>query len=290
MSVDVLQSRIRKMKSPVVLDLSFDFSQIPPHILGEEPDLAAAALRFCTELLETLKDTVPAIRVHSGIFTVLGSKGIAAMESVLTLAQNLGYYVFMDVPEFSSATGAEVVAAAVLSEATSWPCNAVVVPPYLGSDGLKPFQRYCEKQGKALFVLTRTANKTAPEIQDLLTGTRVVHQVVMESVKRLGGSMVGKSAYLPVGSLIAANAPDRIRSVRSQFPSVFLLLDGMDTTGGNASNCQYAFDRMGHGAAVCLSTGILGAWQQGESRDFAALSKAAAENAQRKLARYITIL
>lgn len=290
MSIDLLQSRIRKMKSPIVLDLSFDFAQIPPHILQQESGLADAVSRFCRELLQGLKEVVPAVRVHSGLFTVLGAAGMNAMEQVLKTASDLGYYILLDVPEFSSAVGAEAAASMVAANKGPWLCSGVVVPPYLGSEGLKPFARQCEKREKALFVLARTSNKTAPEIQDLITGTRVVHQVVMEGVKRLGGNVVGRSSYLPVGAVVAANAPARIRSVRSQFPSIFLLLEGMDAVGGNASNCQYAFDRMGHGAAVCLSSAILTAWQQGESEDFAALAKTAVETALRKLSRYFTIL
>lgn len=290
MSVDVLQARIRKLKNPIILDLSFDFSQIPPHILGQEPNMAAACLRFCSELLTGLKDRAAGVRVHSGMFTILGASGMETMEKILKLSTELGFYTLLDVPEFSSPVGAEIVASTVLSGKNPWYCDGVIVSPFLGSECLKPFVRQCEKRGKTLFVLARTANKTAPELQDLLTGTRLVHQVVMESVKRLGGSTVGKSSYLPVAAVMAANAPERLSKVRGQFPSVFLLLEGMDAVGGNASNCRYAFDRMGHGAAVCLSTSVLTAWQQGKSEEFVSLSAAAVENAQRKLARYFAIL
>lgn len=290
MSVDMLQNRIRKGKSPVVLDLSFDFSQIPPHILGEEPDMASACLRFCAELLEGLRNEVAVLRVHSGLFSLLGSRGMEVMEQVLSQADSRGYYVLLDVPEFSSAGGAQTAASALFSGTCPWKFHGVIVPPYIGSDGLKPFQLGCEKTGKSLFVLTRTANKSAADIQDLLTGTRVVHQVVMESVKRMGVPGNGRSPYLSVGSVVAANAPDRIRTLREKFPTVFFLLEGMDATGGNASNCKFAFDRMGHGAAVCLSSAILTAWQQGDSRDFVSAAKAAAENARNKIARYVTIL
>ena len=290
MSVDMLQNRIRKLKSPLVLDLCFDFTQSPPHILEEEPDLASGSRRFCGELLEGLQDVVAAVRFHSGLFSLLGSRGMETMDSLLNLAWELGYYVLLDAPEFSSAQGAETAAGVLFSENCPWKFHGVVVPPYIGSDGLKPFVRGCEKLDKSLFVLTRTANKSAAELQDLLTGTRVVHQVVMESVKRLGVPGKGRTAYLSVGGLVAANAPDRIRTLRDRFSTVFFLLDGMDATGGNASNCRLAFDRMGHGAAVCLSSAILGAWQQGESREFVSAAKAAAENARHKISRYVTIL
>ena len=112
----------------------------------------------------------------------------------------------------------------------------------------------------------------------------------MEAVKRLGVPGKGKAAYLSAGSVVAANAPDQIRTLRAKFPAVFFLLEGMDATGGNASNCRLAFDRMGHGAAVCLSTAVLSAWQQGDGRDFVSAARSAVENAQHRLSRYVTIL
>jgi orotidine-5'-phosphate decarboxylase len=45
--------------------------------------------------------------------------------------------------------------------------DGITVTPYLGSDGINPFINYC-KAGKGIFVLDRTSNKSAAELQDRL--------------------------------------------------------------------------------------------------------------------------
>ena len=54
MSIDRLQSKIRKMKSPIVLDLQLDKNLIPTEILEEEKSFLNAFVRYAVEMMETL--------------------------------------------------------------------------------------------------------------------------------------------------------------------------------------------------------------------------------------------
>jgi hypothetical protein len=70
MSVDVLQDKIRKCKNPSVVDFSLNVSDLPPHLPAEEGTAVKAYERFCRELLEALKGTVPAVRLGFTAFSV----------------------------------------------------------------------------------------------------------------------------------------------------------------------------------------------------------------------------
>ena len=174
MSVDILQEKIRKLKNPSVLELAPLVGELPPHIAQEEATPAAACVRYCTELLAQLKGTVPAVRVSFSAFSLLGADGIAGLIRVLTFARESGYYVLLDGPEALSPRSAAAMAEGFLGQGSIYPCDGLVIGGYLGSDVIKPFLNYC-KAGKDLFVVTRTANKSAPELQDLLAGSRLVH-------------------------------------------------------------------------------------------------------------------
>ena len=91
MSIDVLQERIRKTKCPVMLELAASVSDLPGHILSNTTSHAEAYGLVCKELLDTLKGTVPAVRVSLSSFALMGAEGMAQLTDVLQYAKKLGY-------------------------------------------------------------------------------------------------------------------------------------------------------------------------------------------------------
>ena len=288
MAIDKLQEKIRKLKNPSILELALPLSDMPSSFSQDAPGYGA----FCRELLDGMKDSIPAVRVSFSAFALLGSDGIAELQKLLHTAAELGYYVLLDAPEIVSPMMANTTAEALLGENSRFPCDGLVISGYAGSDIIKPFLPYCKKGKKDLFVVARTANKSAPELQDLLAGSRLVHAAAADHVNRYGGGTEGKYGYTQVGILAAASSAESLRSLRSKYPRLFLLLDGYDYPNANAKNCANAFDKFGHGAAACGGTGISCAWKQTESGDSDWLShaRAAADRMKKNLTRYVTIL
>ena len=288
MSVDILQEKIRKMKNPSMLELALPLCDLPPQFSQD----AAGYGAFCRELLRGLKDAMPAVRVSFSMFALLGPEGLEELSQTLQTAGELGYYVVMDAPEIASPAMAKMVAEALLGEGSTYPCDGLVISGYAGSDIIKPFQPYAKKAKKDIFVITRTANKSAPEIQDLLSGGRIVHAVAADHVNRYGDGTEGKFGYTRIGILAAASSAESLRSLRAKYPRLFFLLDGFDYPNANAKNCAQAFDRYGHGAAACGGTAITTAWKKAESdgSDWLEHALAAADRMKKNLNRYITIL
>jgi len=292
MAIDVLQEKIRKTKNPSVLELSVPVSQLPPHILAEEGSSGKAYARFCGELLEQLKGIVPAVRVSFSAFALLGHDGLYQLSETLKKAGELGYYVLLHGPEILSPMEATNAAQCLLGNESLYPCDGLIIGGYLGSDVIKPFLPYCKKEKKDLFVVTRTANKSAPELQDLLAGSRNVHTVAADHVNRYGQDTTGKFGYTHVGVLASASSAESLRSLRSKYSRLFILIDGYDYPNANAKNCSHAFDKFGHGAAACGGTGIICAWKEAESdgTDYLDHAKTSAERMKKNLTRYISIL
>lgn len=292
MSVDILQEKIRKTKNPSMLELSVPVLEIPTHILESGVSKAEAYGVFCRELLEGLKGMVPAVRFGFGSFALLGAEGMAELSKCLNAAKALGYYVALDAPEVLSPAIAEYTAQMLLGKDREYACDGVFLSGYLGSDVIKPFLPYCKEGKKDVFVVTRTANKSAPELQDLLAGSRLVHSVAADHVNRYGADTAGKFGYTRVGILAAASSAQSLRELRSKYPKLFMVLDGYDYPNANAKNCSFAFDKFGHGAVACSSAGIACAWRQGESdgTDYLDHAKAAAERMKKNLTRYVTVL
>ena len=292
MSIDVLQEKIRKLKNPSLVDFALKVSDLPPYLLEEEGSAAAAYGRFCREQLDALKGIIPSVRIGFTAFALLGPDGLRELISVLNAAADLGYYVVLEAPYILSPMMAQATAEAAWGDGAIYPCDGLIISGYAGSDIIKQFAPYAKEKKKDLFTVVRTSNKTAPEIQDLLTGTRLVHAAAADLVNRFGADNIGKYGYARVSVVAGANSIESLRTLRNKYPKLFLLVDDMDYTGCNAKNCSTAFDKFGHGAAVCAGPTVTSAWQTAgtDGRDHAQQAVAAAERMKKNLTRYITIL
>ncbi len=290
MSVDLLQEKIRKLKNPAVIDFGIQWNCLPPHLLEEEGSALHAYGRFCRELMGVLKNTVPAVRFSFDFFALLGGDGLSLLRELCKEAKQSGYYVLLDGPQILSPWAAD--RAAQLLQSAEIPCDAMVISPYIGTDSMKPFLSVCKDGSKALFVVVRSPNKSALELQDLLTGSRHVYGAAAELVNRVGEQILGKCGYSQVCAAASAGSPDGLRMLRLKHNRMFLLVDGLDYSGGNAKNCSYAFDRFGHGAVVCAGTSVTAAWMNSDSdgQNYLEFAAQSAERMKKNLTRYVTIL
>lgn len=285
MSIEKLQERIRRTKNPSVLNLSLTDSQIPKPILDQQPTFSSACREYAVQLMNALKGTVPAVRFSYSHYALMGTDGLKVLQELLQEGKKCGYYVLLDGVEGASLPLTEY-AAQVLCEIE---CDSLIVPSYAGGDVIIPYTKRLN-QSKSLFVILRSANRSASQLQDLMVGSRLVHMAAADIANRLGSDAVGKSGYSRVGGVASATSADSLRTLRSKYPNLFLLVDGYDYSNSNAKNCSYAFDKLGHGAIVCAGETITSAWKDSLQADYLAAAMTAAERMRKNLTRYVTIL
>lgn len=290
MSVDLLQEKIRKTKNPSVVDFTADAEMIPPRILDGCGSVAEAYGVFVRQLLNGLKGIVPAVRFRFSNFTLLGQEGLALLEQLLSFAADCDYYVLLDCVDILSPQLAQQAAETLFAGDCGWQFHGLIVSTFIGSEGMIPFVKKMSGSDKGLYGVIRTGNKSASELQDLLSGNRLSHTAAADLVNRLGEPMPGRCGYNRIGALAGASSADGLRALRSKYPRVFLLLDGYDYPNANAKNCSFAFDRLGHGAAACAGGSVLAAWKEADSDDFVKHAVDAAERMKKNLSRYVTIL
>lgn len=290
MSVDVLQEKIRKIKNPIVLQLDALMQTVPEHLKADK-DACSAYYAFALSLLEGLREHVEAVRFGFASYAMLAPGGLQLLSELMHKAKSMDYYVLMDLPELNSHLAAQSVADSLDREECPFPCDGMILSAYAGSDIIRPFLELC-KNGKSLFPIVRTANKSAAEIQDLLTGARLVHTAVADVINRYAESVPAKCGYCNIGALAAASSADSLRNLRGKYKRLFLLLDGCDYPNSNAKNCSFAFDALGHGAAVCAGMSVTGAWQDSDANadDYVRSAVSAVLQLKKNLNRYITVL
>ena len=307
MSIDVLQERIRKLKSPIMVGLDPYLPILPRHIVRDAFDeygqtlrgAAEAYYRFCTELLDRISPIVPAVKLQSACFEALGADGINQMQRISKYAKELGYYVLMDSMRGDVGSVAEIYAQAVFGSVSVgetahqlYSCDGLTVNGYLGSDGIKPFLPYCKHDGKNVFILLKTSNKSSREVQDLLSGDRVVYTAMADLAMRWGADLIGKNGYSEIGAVVGATFPQTMKLLREKYDRLFFVVPGYGAQGGTAKNVQFAFDRFGHGAIVAASRSIICAWQKdgGDGENYLDCAEEAALKMKADIGKYVVIL
>lgn len=287
MSIEVLQNKIRKLRNPAVLWLNPTQDVLAPAVLEQNQSAAAACGGYCREILEALADCVGAVRISFDAFALLGSDGLNELKQTLEKAQELKYYVILDWMHLEDAALAQAGAKAILKDEV-WKCDALTLCSYAGSEAVKP---YINAAGsKDVYISVKTGNKSGSELQDLQTGGRHVYVAAADLISRWGEAAVERCGYSRVAAVAGAVNAASLKNLRQKYPKMFLLVEGIETSGANAKNCSYAFDRLGHGAAVCAGSSILAAWKEREDGDYIAAAKDAADRLKRNLTRYVTIL
>ena len=306
MSIDVLQEKIRKMKNPSMVGLDPILSMIPDHIRraaykahGETLKGAAEAYKeFCYGILEALYHMVPSVKIQTGCFQALGFEGVRVMEDVIARAKELDYYVLMDTMRGDIDCTAQALADSYFGGVKvgketylPYPCDAVMTNSYLGSDGIMPFTQYC-KEGKNVFLLAKTSNKSSREVQDLLSGDRIVYQVILDLAMRWSLDMYGKYGYSEIAVAVSGNHPRILEEMRKKYDRLFFLVPGYGAQGANGRDVQYAFDRMGHGAVVCAGRSIIYAYTKAgdDGKEYASCAREAAERMKNSICQFVTIL
>ncbi len=308
MSIDSLQSKIRKLKTPIMVGLDPTPALIPPALisdcearLGKGPEaLAESYLLFCKDLMDGLKKSVPALKVQSACFEALGWQGVKAMQEVLAYARKLGYYVLLETMRSDVEHVAALTAESVFDGLDfggeryfPYPCDGLVLTGYLGSDGVRPFfphlQREDEAACKNLFVVLRSSNRSAVEVQDLISGDRVVYRAMADLAQRWNTERVGKYGYGELGAVVAAQSSIALQDLRKRYNKLFFLVPGLGAQGGAVKHAAYAFDRLGHGAIVCVSRSVIGAWRD-QPGPYVEAAQKAVEKLKSQLSEHVTVL
>ena len=283
---DRLAAAVARRKSQLVLGLDPDPMRLLPDAIrsagGASPAerAGAAVARHCELLVRLAGPACVGVKLQLACFERLGAAGWRAFEDVVASSRDAGLIVIADgkrgdVPHTAAAYGQAFAG----STPTPWgnvngfAVDALTVNPLLGRDALEPIIDQARAVGAGTFVLVRTSNPGAQELQD--SGTTPLREVLARLVRELGESGVGESGLSDVGAVVGATRPDLVRSLRDAMPQTVFLLPGVGAQGGDVSALKEAFRPGPAAGLVAASRSIVdAAVDSGEPED----ARAAAEH------------
>lgn len=263
--------------SPVVVGLDPRPDSLPPHLLsacrgdfGDSPQaLGEAFWRFNRGIIDSLHDVLPAVKPQLAFYERYGIAGLKAYARTAAYAREAGLLVIADGKRNDIGSTAGAYAEAFLGEPQTsgeqvpgdFTADALTVNPYLGRDGVQPFIDCAARHGGGVFVLVRTSNSSAAEVQDLHAGGRPLFEHVGALVEKWGESGRGRNGYSHVGAVVGATWPEQAARLRALMPHTLFLVPGYGAQGATAADVARCFDPSGHGALVNASRSIIFAWR-----------------------------
>jgi orotidine-5'-phosphate decarboxylase len=243
---DRLAEAVAARESQVVLGLDPD-----PARVGDGP---CATAEFCERVIRAAAPACVAVKPQLAWFERLGSAGWDVLERVSTVAAESGLLVIAD----AKRGDVEVTSRAYAQALVRAPFDAVTVNPMLGGDAVAPFIEAARATGRGLFILVRTSNPGAVDLQDLvLADGSAWHEAVARLVATWGAGGVGGAGISDVGAVIGATAPQHLARLRELMPAQPLLIPGVGAQGGRPEDLGAAFAGNRAAAVVAASRSIL---------------------------------
>jgi orotidine-5'-phosphate decarboxylase len=237
--------------------------------VGLDPDPARLAGRDVAEYLcavvKATSDLVCAFKPNLAFYEQYGEAGYAALRVVLRAIPN-HIPVIADAKRGDIGHTAEAYARAIFDELGF---DAATVNPYLGGDAVAPF---VDRADKGVFIVCRTSNPSAGDLQDLPVVTEGGSRPLYEAVAELATTW---NRHGNVGLVAGATYPTEIRRLRSICPNMTLLLPGIGSQKGDLESAVLAgLDAQGAGIVVNAARSVLYA---SDGPDFAEAARAAAQ-------------
>ena len=291
--INKLVENIRRTKAPVVVGLDPMLSYVPEAVqkkafaeFGETLEGAAEAIwEFNKAIVDAVYDLIPAVKPQVAMYEQFGVPGMAAYEKTVSYCQSKGLVVIGDIKRGDIGSTSEAYAAGHLGHVQvgsrslcGFHEDFATVNPYLGSDGVRPFMKVCEKEKKGIFVLVKTSNPSSGEFQDRLSDGRPLYEHVGRMVDTWSRELMGEE-WSYVGAVVGATYPEMGKVLRDIMPKSYILVPGYGAQGGRAEDLKNFFDADGLGAIVNSSRGIICAWQK---EAYAAYGEAAFADASRR--------
>ncbi|MFC2154429.1 orotidine-5'-phosphate decarboxylase [Candidatus Altiarchaeota archaeon] len=260
-----LKLKTRETGSIVCMGMDPVLDKIPI----DEESVEKKISKFYLDLLESIvsEDERPAIvKPNIAFYAQYGFEGLRALKAVIEAYQKADIPVILDAKRGDIGKSSAAYAKEVFD---FWDADATTIAPYMGSDSVEPFLEYTA-HGKGVYILDRTSNKGAADLQNLKFDGEPLYMKTAEKIMDWAKERPG------VGTVIGATSPQELKEISEYFadlkPNTPFLIPGVGSQGGSASEVVSILKETGQELAlhrINSSSGINYAYLKQETDDYA---------------------
>lgn len=242
---DRLIARVRELGHPLCLGLDPHLSLIPPlfrrgAMQPNDPATPPGVGDFLLAVLERYAGYVAAVKPQMAFFEQMGARGVEVLERVIARARSLGMIVILDAKRGDIDSTAAAYAQCLAPHSPLY-SDGLTVNPYLGSDALAPFVHAAAEHGGGVFVLVKTSNPGASDLQDLDCGGCRLFERVAQMLAPMSEELCGATGWSSLGAVVGARYPADARRIRERLPRALFLVPGFGSQGGGVRDALAGF-------------------------------------------------
>ncbi len=260
MIIDKLYKLVEK-KGPVCLGLDSSLDHIPNNIKDKYQDIEKIIFQYNKEIIDSTEDLVAIYKPQIAYYEAYGIRGLMAYKATLEYLRSKNLLSIGDVKRGDIASTAKMYARAHFQG--DFEVDFITLNPYMGYDSITPYLDYIEGGEKGVFVLLRTSNPGAKDIEYLESNNKKVYYHVGDKLEELGSKYLGTNGYSPIGAVVGGTHRDEASEIRERYKNMFFLIPGYGAQGARGEDVSLYLNK-GNGGVVNSSRGIITAYKKYE--------------------------
>lgn len=260
MIVDRLYEVVKE-KGFVCVGLDSHLDYIPNYIKEKHEKLSDIIFEYNKTIIDATSDIVAIYKPQIAYYEANGLEGLIAYQRTLRYLKEKGLLSIGDVKRGDIASTAKEYAKAHFKG--EFEADFITLNPYMGMDSITPYLDYLKTGEKGVFVLLRTSNEGAKDIECLDYNGEALYFKVGDELKKFADELTSECGYSPLGFVVGATHSEEAKKIRERYKNIFFLLPGYGAQGAKAEDIRTYLNDF-NGGVVNSSRGIIKYYQKFE--------------------------
>ena len=260
MIVDRLYEAVKE-KGFVCVGLDSHLDYIPNYIKEKHEKLSDVIFEYNKTIIDATSDIVAIYKPQIAYYEANGLEGLIAYQRTLRYIKEKGLLSIGDVKRGDIASTAKEYAKAHFKG--EFEADFITLNPYMGRDSITPDVDYLKTGEKGVFVLLRTSNEGAKDIECLDYNGEALYFKVGDELKKFADELTSECGYSPLGFVVGATHSEEAKKIRERYKNIFFLLPGYGAQGAKAEDIRTYLNDF-NGGVVNSSRGIIKYYQKFE--------------------------
>ena len=260
MIVDRLYEAVKE-KGFVCVGLDSHLDYIPNYIKEKHEKLSDVIFEYNKTIIDATSDIVAIYKPQIAYYEANGLEGLIAYQRTLRYIKEKGLLSIGDVKRGDIASTAKEYAKAHFKG--EFEADFITLNPYMGMDSITPYLDYLKTGEKGVFVLLRTSNEGAKDIECLDYNGEALYFKVGDELKKFADELTSECGYSPLGFVVGATHSEEAKKIRERYKKIFFLLPGYGAQGAKAEDIRTYLNDF-NGGVVNSSRGIIKYYQKFE--------------------------
>ena len=260
MIVDRLYEAVKE-KGFVCVGLDSHLDYIPNYIKEKYEKISDIIFEYNKTIIDATSDIVAIYKPQIAYYEANGLEGLIAYQRTLRYLKEKGLLSIGDVKRGDIASTAKEYAKAHFKG--EFEADFITLNPYMGMDSITPYLDYLKTGEKGVFVLLRTSNEGAKDIECLDYNGEALYFQVGDELKKFADELTSECGYSPLGFVVGATHSEEAKKIRERYKNIFFLLPGYGAQGAKAEDIRTYLNDF-NGGVVNSSRGIIKYYQKFE--------------------------